>query len=62
VPEKVKPKRQKTKDKRQKTENKILSVLSLSHGIQSSENMMFSRGEEAPGMAHADPTRRWRLG
>ncbi|MDN6651465.1 MAG: hypothetical protein L0K92_04535, partial [Enterobacterales bacterium] len=35
---------------------------SLSLGSESGENRMFSLGEEAPRMAHADPARRWHLG
>ncbi|MGL4682980.1 MAG: hypothetical protein ACRCV4_08065, partial [Hafnia alvei] len=55
-----KHKRQKTKDKRQKTKPYLVSCLSLGSG--SSGNRMFPLGEEAPGMAHADPARRWHLG
>ncbi|WP_279204045.1 hypothetical protein, partial [Obesumbacterium proteus] len=58
--QKTKDKRQKTKDKRQKTKPYLVSCLSL--GSESSGNRMFPLGEEAPGMAHADPARRWRLG
>ena len=60
VPEKVKPKNQKPKTKNQKA--KTLSVFSLSLGRKSDANRMLALEEEAPGMAHADSARRWRLG
>ena len=46
--------------KRKKTKLYLISCLIL--GSKSSGNRMFPLGEEAPGMAHADPSRRWHLG
>jgi hypothetical protein len=62
VPEKVKPKNKKQKKKAKDKRQKLYLFFSLSFGRKSNANRMLALGEEAPGMAHADPVRRWRLG